>query len=400
MKIAEKEMLLVMETIQMNGAVKGWFGYLDAIDKSKWKIDVFLFDPDCHDGLELPDYVRILPFDIHCVMARVSVRRAMQYALARGRIDLALKRLMYSLMQRCSTRFRKWNLAKSAKPQAKRYDVAVGATMGATWEYVAQKVSAERKLMWLDTNYHFGPWPIYWRHFKRCLDKASALVCVSEATRDMMRQEVPELAGKTYTMNYVIDADRIRRLAKEPSILPEKKSRWRLVTVGRYCEQKGQYLIPKIARMLKDNSLSFEWHVIAPGCGWQMKSIMQDLTQNGVSDVVFYHEACPNPFAAMATADVYVQPSVFEGFGLTVSEALIARRFVVATDIPEFREQITYNGIGLLSSLTPESFSDNIMIAMRMIENREHSQDYETPYTPQRTYRQFCDILERSSPVQ
>ena len=389
----KRQLLLVLEAVQMNGAVKGWLGYLDAIDKSAWDIDVFLFDSDRHDGLELPDYVHKLPDDIHCVIARVGLGRATRYALARGRMDLVLKRLLYSAMQRRFPCFRKWNLAKSAKPQAKHYDVAIGATMGATWEYVAQKVSAEQRLMWLDTNYHFGPWPKYWDNFKMYLEKASAMVCVSEATRDMMRREQPHLADKIFTMNYVIDADRIRRLANEPSGLPEKKAMWRFVTVGRFCEQKGQYLIPKIARILKDHGLSFEWHVIAPGCGWQMGRIEGVLLDDGVKDKVFYHEAVSNPFAAMATADVYVQPSVFEGFGLTVSEALITGRYVVATDIPEFREQITGGEFGLLSRLTAESFSDSIMKALRIIGEGDNSRGYETPYTAQRTYRQFCDIV-------
>ena len=383
----------------MNGAVKGWLGYLDAIDKSEWDIDVFLFDSDRHDGLTLPDYVHKLPDDIHCVIERVGVWRALQYTLVRGRIDLALKRAWYSLMQRRYPRFRKWNLAKSAKRQPKHYDVAVGATMGATWEYVVRKVSARQKLIWLDTNYHFAPWPSYWEEFRWCLNRVSALVCVSEATRDMMRREHPDLADKIYTMNYVIDAERIKRLAKEPSGLPEKQAEWRFVTVGRYCEQKGVHLIPKIALALKRKGVSFEWHVIAPGCGWQMASVLEGLKECGVDDVVFYHEGLANPFSAMATADVYIQPSVFEGFGLTVSEALITDRYVVATDIPEFREQVTSREIGLLAKLTEETFTDNIVSALQVIRCGENLHGYETPYTAQKTYRQFLEILKNAKPV-
>ena len=79
----------------------------------------------------------------------------------------------------------------------------------------------EQKLVWLDTNYHFEPWPKYWESFNWCIDHVSALVCVSEATRDMMRRENPNWADKIYTMNYVIDSDRICRLAREKSQLPE-----------------------------------------------------------------------------------------------------------------------------------------------------------------------------------
>ena len=394
----KKQLLLVMEAVQMNGAVMGWLGYLDAIDKSEWDMDVFLFDSDRHDGLTLPDYVRKLPDDIHCVIERVGLSRAITYTLARGRVDLALKRLWYSVMQRRYPRYRKWNLVKSAKEQPKYYDVAIGATMGASWEYVVKKVSARQKLIWLDTNYHFAPWPEYWKNFNWCIDHASALVCVSEATRDMMRRENPNWTDKIYTMNYVIDSDRICRLAREKSQLPEKKCLWRLVTVGRYCQQKGQYLIAPIARKLKEKNVSLEWHVVAPGCGRQMDSIMKDLVENGVEDVVFYHEGCSNPFAEMATADIYVQPSVFEGFGLTVSEAMITGKFVVATDIPEFREQITDNSVGILSALTVESFTEAIESAMRVVEGGKNCRDYKTPYTKARTYGQFIDILRRSDP--
>ena len=45
---------------------------------------------------------------------------------------------------------------------------------------------------------------------------------------------------------------------------------------------------------------------------------------------------------------IYVQPSRFEGYGITVAEAKALKKPIVATDIPEFREQIIDKKTGIL----------------------------------------------------
>ena len=40
----------------------------------------------------------------------------------------------------------------------------------------------------------------------------------------------------------------------------------------------------------------------------------------------------------MKTADIYVQPSRFEGYGITVAEAKCLCQFIITSDIPEFKE--------------------------------------------------------------
>ena len=50
----------------------------------------------------------------------------------------------------------------------------------------------------------------------------------------------------------------------------------------------------------------------------------------------------------MKECDIYVQPSRFEGYGITVAEAKALRKPIVATNIPEFEEQIVNEKTGLL----------------------------------------------------
>ena len=392
----KKQMLLVMEAVQMNGAVKGWLGYLDAIDKSEWDIDVFLFDSDRHDGLALPEYVRKLPDDIHCVIERVGFWRALQYTLARGRIDLALKRVWYSLMQRRYPRFRKWNLAKPAKTQPKHYDVAIGSSQGVSWEYVATKVSADVKLAWVDTDVSAGYWKVVWDYFKKYMDVLSGVVCVSKAMRDKMRANNPQWADKIFAMNYVIDEESILSRSAETCPFP-KKGRWRLITVGRYSPEKGQHLIPAMAQGLKTVGVDFEWYVIAPGSSSQKESIDKELKEREVVENVFVTEGMSNPFPMVKSADIAVQPSSFEGFGLTVSEAMILGTFVVASDIPSFREQITSPELGLFAkAVDVESFVTAILEGIHVVRSGAVSKEFHSPYNKANTYRQFTEIIESS----
>lgn len=395
----KRKLLLVMEAIQMNGAVTGWLGYLSAIDRNEWDVDVFLFDPDLHDGLALPQDVRVLPADPHCVIERVGLWAALGYALKRGRIDLAVKRVVFSVLQRRFPRFRKWNLMRPAKSQPLHYDVAIASSQGISWEYVSGKVSADKKFLWVDTDLRDGYWNSVWKHFKAYVPDSAGVVCVSKAMRDQMKKDNPQWAEKIFAMNYVIDEARIRRLVAEPSDLPEKKA-FRLVTVGRYCQQKGQYLIPGIAAELVKRGLDFEWYIIGPGYELNRTKIEADLTKYGLHDRLFYREGMLNPFVEMSTADLYVQPSIFEGYGLTVSEALVAGCYVVASDIPTFREQITSEDMGLFAKeISVEAFAAAILDAIEVVRTGKNCKNYQTPYSAENTYRQFCEILAVARPV-
>lgn len=391
----KKKLLVVIEAIQMNGAIKGWLGYLDAIDKNEWDVDVFLFDATKYDGIDLPNYVRRLPEDIHCVIERVGLMAAIKYTVRRGRFDLAFKRIIYSILYRWFTGFQKWNLISPAKRQVEHYDVAIGSSQGVSWQYVAEKVDSRVKLLWVDTDVRAGYWKRTWNHFKRFVPACSGIVCVSESMRDAMRMDNPQWENKIFSVNYVIDDKRILKMGNEPSPFPSS-SRLRLVTVGRYSREKGQHLIPAIAGRLAKNGLDFEWYVVAPGSSAHMEQITSDLVAETVSNRVVFTDGMANPYPVVRSSDISVQPSSFEGFGLTVSEAMILGVYVVASDLPSFREQIRNESEGILAkSIDVDGFVDAILRAVQIIREGKVCQCYKTPYSAKKTYQQILQVIEQ-----
>ena len=70
----------------------------------------------------------------------------------------------------------------------------------------------------------------------------------------------------------------------------------------------------------------------------------------------------PNPYPYMAKADVYIQTSSFEGFGLTINEARILHKPVVSTNFPVVYNQIKDGENGLIAEMTPESVAEKILM--------------------------------------
>lgn len=70
----------------------------------------------------------------------------------------------------------------------------------------------------------------------------------------------------------------------------------------------------------------------------------------------------------MEQADVYVQTSKFEGFGMTIAEAKILGKPIVSTNFDVVYNQITHEKNGLIAEMNGKSIADSIY---RMITDNE-----------------------------
>ena len=84
------------------------------------------------------------------------------------------------------------------------------------------------------------------------------------------------------------------------------------------------------------------------GEGPDRPRIERAITDHGVADRVTLHGAVDRPQAALASAGVLVLPSLAEGFGLVLIEAMAAGVPVVATDVAGVRDVVRDGVTGLL----------------------------------------------------
>lgn len=100
------------------------------------------------------------------------------------------------------------------------------------------------------------------------------------------------------------------------------------------------------------------------GEGVERPRIEAEIERLGLGGRVILHGATAGPAEALAGIDVLVLPSVAEGFGLVLIEAMAARVAVVATDVPGIADVVQDGVNGLLA---PVANPDELARAIRRV---------------------------------
>jgi 1,4-alpha-glucan branching enzyme len=95
------------------------------------------------------------------------------------------------------------------------------------------------------------------------------------------------------------------------------------------------------------------------GGGPKAEALKQHAEATGYMDDIHFTGYVPTVYPFLPAFDVAVFPSLWEGFGLTPVEAMIAKVPVVASDIPVFREIIGDGGI-LVESKNPTQIAAGV----------------------------------------
>jgi glycosyltransferase involved in cell wall biosynthesis len=159
---------------------------------------------------------------------------------------------------------------------------------------------------------------------RRVVDKASAVIVVSDYLRRELEAKLPEARGRTEVVDSGVDLERF-----SPSVVPEQPLESpAFLCVGSLTERKNVVRLADAFARLGEGSLTF----VGDG------PLRAQLEGRGRVHVVgrVPHDAIPS---WMAAADVVCQPSLIEPLGQSLLEAMASGRSVVATRMggpPEF----------------------------------------------------------------
>jgi glycosyltransferase involved in cell wall biosynthesis len=236
------------------------------------------------------------------------------------------------------------------------YDVAVGFLEKKTTYYVVDHVKAKRKIAFMHTDYDAIPHDeeLDRKYYKK-IDK---LAVVSEHTGETMLKHFPFLKGKIEVIKNMVSPEIICKMAREDA--PEmacKPGIIKLTTVGRLTHPKKIDGAIRVLETLRANGMEAEWFVV--GEGEERVNLEKQISEAGLDGKFHLLGARSNPYPYMKNCDIYVQPSRWEGYGITVAEAKVLCKPIIVSDIPEFREQIVDGVTGLICG-SEESMVDVI----------------------------------------
>lgn len=357
----KKRLLFIIDSLNCGGAEKSLISLLPLLDYERLDVNLLIFRRGGVFEKYLPQQVHVINHDLY----------------GKGFID-KLYRGIHQLGFSYNLRYGKkrhgaethWRaMHKSVKPLDGKYDAAVAYQQGMPTFFLATMVDATQKIAWVNADVFAAGYNM--NYCKQFYDKMDNVVAVSEKLSDKLSQNAPWLQGKLHCIYDIINPDIVHRLAQESvNDMPIKTGYLSIVTVGRLTRPKNHLLAIETARVLRDKGMAFKWFFVGEG---EMRSTIEErIKELGLGQNVFLLGLKENPYPYMFNADIYVQTSTFEGFGMTIAEAKILHRPIVSTNFDIVHDQISDHQNGLIAEMTPESVANCIMELLQNEVLRRH----------------------------
>lgn len=226
-------------------------------------------------------------------------------------------------------------------------------------ETAVRAVSADRFLMF----YHHGAMRREY-HDAYGYRKADKVIAVSPALAEKLRAYRSKYADKIISVNNIIDIDGVREKGLDIPTVKFSADCFNIVSCGRLSHAKGMDIaVDACAKLVADGFTGFHWYIV--GGGPEESALREQIMRLGLEDCVSLLRMQSNPYPYIRCADLYVQPSRFEAFGLTIREAQVLAVPVLSTRTDGSAELISDGETGLLC----ESDADSIAAAIIRLYN-------------------------------
>jgi len=346
-----KKVLFVIESLHLGGAEKSLLTLLHNLDYNKLEVDLMIFK----DG---GIFQKLVPKPINLIL------KSYPNLTFKDRFLFKVSKLIYKSKYHAAQLF--WKIINpKLESHTSEYDIAIAYNQGFSTYYVENKIQAQKKYAWLNTDYQKAGYaikfdfPIY-QSFKK-------IVAVSEEAKQSLKNELSSI-NKDLNIEVIKDISDetiIKKQGKETLETELKKTAINIVTVARLVKYKGLHLAIESCKILIENGHKINWYVI--GEGIERDKLKALIKEYQLENHFFLLGAKENPYPYIKACDIYVQTSLFEGLGLTVIEASILEKPIVCTNFSTAFSIIKQNETGLICEMDSDSISQNIE---ELIQNR------------------------------
>ena len=148
--------------------------------------------------------------------------------------------------------------------------------------------------------------------------------------------------------------------ARESAPTPRRSGEIVIGNAGRLTRQKGQHLLLEAVALLRQRGAP-PFRVRIAGIGELEDELKNQAGSLGLDDVVEFVGFVEDMKAFQQGIDIFALPSLWEGFGFVLAEAMCLSRPVAAFDVSSIPEVVEDGVTGLLSPPTAEGLADNLL---------------------------------------
>lgn len=361
----KKKILFVIDSLTCAGAEKSLVTLLSLLDYAKYEVDLQLFGYGGEFEKYIPKQVTLLGPLPYMRFFQEGIWRQLKEALWKGKWKELKAKMMYSWLLRSIPNLNNtararlfWETSKNCiSATSKHYDYAIAYAQAIPTFYVADKANASHKIGWVNVSYFLqGQEKIYQKNFYARLNQ---IVLVSDSSLDIFKQVYPEFASKMNRIKDIINPSFIEKMSQLPINFTHPSDRACILTVARLDkQQKGYDIALKACKILKDRGVKFRWYAL--GRGPYEKEMRTFIMENNLESDFILLGTTDNPYPYFKKADLYVQTSRYEGFGLSIAEARLLNIPVVTTEFDAVYNQMIPEENGLVAPQDPTAVADAI----------------------------------------
>ncbi len=172
------------------------------------------------------------------------------------------------------------------------------------------------------------------------------IVANSEETKKTLLQNLSNIvnADDVKVVYQGLDIDAIDKQKINPPF--DKTNVVTIGNAGRLTRQKGQHHLIEIAKILKSNA--FQFKMVIAGTGELFEELNSKIKENNLQNEFQLLGFVEDINSFMHSIDIFVLTSEWEGFGYVLTEAMIAKKPLVAFDITSNPELIENGKNGFL----------------------------------------------------
>lgn len=252
-------------------------------------------------------------------------------------------------------------LGKHTRKIDKHYSAGIAYQGGRCAYYLIERVNADVKIGYVHNDYTQSV-SDYMLKPKDDIyfPKLDFIITVSPQCLNSLKKEFPHLEHKCMVIENICSAKKILRMAESGDSFCDGYVGIRLVTLGRLVVgTKGIDLIIDVCKILKEGGIDYKWYFLGDGRG---RSLVERLIrENNVEENLILLGAKLNPYPYIKDADIYVQPSRYEGKSVALDEVKVLCRPVVVTDFSTVHDQFTDGINALIAKINAEDIAEKII---------------------------------------
>ncbi len=351
----KKKLIFITQALWFGGIETALVNLLRRLDEEKYDITVLILRKERDLASRLPESCRLIVGDREeAVSFQAPYRWARLFHLTEEAADPSLlhRAVMWLVPaikwveNRLYIRYIRRNLPEET------YDTAIIYSDVAA-ETAVRAVNARKFLM----VYHHGAMRRVY-HDTIGYRKSEAILTVSKIQEQKLRAFRPEFAEKMQTVHNLTDVLAIREKGNATLDAAFAQDRFHIVTCGRISPEKGMDLAVQACAKLIGKGYPIHWWLV--GGGPAEEDVKQEIRRVGMQEHITITGMQANPYPYIRRADLYVQPSRFEGYPMSILEALILGRPIVSTDNGGAGEILRDGVTGILCPICAEGIASAV----------------------------------------